>query len=227
MTRSLYRSLLWLHPPDFRTRFMDEMLWIYDETAAAGVISLFSDGLASLMRQWLVLSKPLVAAGFFGALHMALFLVMTLPMTNRVSSGLAVRRIMLPNAPAIMLPAGINGNWVGSLRSSGPSGPIELILTNNGDAWAGKLYIQGQDGAMHGGPLEDVGVQGDFLRFRLRAGDADMLFRGRLRQGRLRGTLEATSNGRHTASGARGVKVGDGIWQLARAAPGNGGHPAP
>ena len=55
MTRSLYRSLLWLHPPAFRREFGGEMLWIFDEAAATeGASRLLADGVISLVRQWLV-----------------------------------------------------------------------------------------------------------------------------------------------------------------------------
>ena len=55
MSRSLYRWLLYLHPPAFRQRFAEEMLWIFDEAVAThGVLRLFGDGFASLLRQWAV-----------------------------------------------------------------------------------------------------------------------------------------------------------------------------
>ena len=55
MTRSLYRSLLWLHPPAFRRQFAGEMLWIFDEAAVAeGSARLLADGVVSLLRQWLL-----------------------------------------------------------------------------------------------------------------------------------------------------------------------------
>jgi hypothetical protein len=218
VTRSLYRSLLWLYPPDFRARFTEEMLWIYDETANAGVVPLFVDGFASLFRQWIARSTPLAVAGFGGALHMALFLIMILPMSSRVQDPVPVRRIVLSNVSTPAAPARLSGAWMGTLRSTGPSGPIELILTTRDAAWTGELYIQGPDGAMHGGPLEDITVQDDLLRFRIQAADADMRFTGQLRQGKLTGVLEATSNGSHVAWRARGRKVGEGTWQMARAA---------
>ncbi len=57
MTRSFYRSLVWLHPPRFRERFAEEMAWIFDETpTACGRAFLFYDGLVSLARQWVVRS---------------------------------------------------------------------------------------------------------------------------------------------------------------------------
>jgi len=52
-SRSLYRALLRLHPSGFRTRFADEMLWIFDEVAEReGVVGLFGDVFLSLARQW-------------------------------------------------------------------------------------------------------------------------------------------------------------------------------
>jgi hypothetical protein len=65
MKRSLYRCLLWLHPPAFRQRFAEEMLWIFDETAKPGGTRLLADGLVSLLRQWVARSaiwRPFAAA---------------------------------------------------------------------------------------------------------------------------------------------------------------------
>jgi len=57
MTRTFYRSLLWLHPPRFRERYAEEMEWIFDETATTWEKAfLFYDGLVSLARQWVVRS---------------------------------------------------------------------------------------------------------------------------------------------------------------------------
>ena len=57
MTRTVYRCLLRLHPADFRDQFAEEMLWIFDEAAAAvGTMPLLADVLASLARQWVVRS---------------------------------------------------------------------------------------------------------------------------------------------------------------------------
>jgi len=215
MTRSLYRSLLWLHPPGFRGQFADEMLWIYDETAAAGVFALFADGLASLARQWLMSYQTwtLAAAGLGGALHSALFLLMTLPMVQLPAVHFVPRR-MPANVSAEAALSGFDGIWKGSLRSTGPSGPIELILARGDSGWMGELFIPGPDGQMHGGPLEDVRLQGDFLRFRVRAADADMVFSGSLRYGRMSGTLEAVATGKYAASSPRGRRIGNGTWFL-------------
>ncbi len=54
MTRTLYQGLVRLHPLAFREEFGAEMQWIFDETSANGVIALFADALASLLRQWIV-----------------------------------------------------------------------------------------------------------------------------------------------------------------------------
>jgi hypothetical protein len=215
MIRSLYRSLLRLHPPGFRRQYGEEMLWIFDETG--GAVSLLADGFFSLFRQWLrcPATVTLAAAGFGGAMHMALFLAMTLPMTSRTPGVIYVRRAVMAGGMPDVASFRFSGNWIGTLQSSGPSGPMELMLLKNGASWTGKLYLQGQDGIMHGGPLEDIRVEGDALRFRVEAGDADMTFSGELRQGRLAGVLEATSNSARFAP--KGRKVGEGTWVMARA----------
>jgi hypothetical protein len=57
MVRVLYRWLVWLHPPAFRLRFGEEMLWIFDRaTGTWGAASLAVDACASLSRQWLLRS---------------------------------------------------------------------------------------------------------------------------------------------------------------------------
>ena len=76
MTRILYRSLLWLHPPAFRRQFAGEMLWIFDEAEAAeGAARLLLDGLGSLLRQWVIRCGAWkVFAGMLGALLQILVL---------------------------------------------------------------------------------------------------------------------------------------------------------
>jgi hypothetical protein len=55
--RILYLSLLRLHPPSFRERFAEEMLWIFDEAATLGERTfLLGDGFRSVFRQWIVRS---------------------------------------------------------------------------------------------------------------------------------------------------------------------------
>jgi hypothetical protein len=60
--------MIWLHPPAFRRRFGDEMLWIFEEAAKEmGATPFLADGLASLGRQWAmnpaVWKVPVIAFG--------------------------------------------------------------------------------------------------------------------------------------------------------------------
>ena len=54
MIRTIYRALLWLHPPSFEERFGEEFLWIFDlrRPSETGVVLLL-DCFVSLCRQWL------------------------------------------------------------------------------------------------------------------------------------------------------------------------------
>ena len=177
MTRSLYRSLLWLHPAFFRKRFGEEMLWIFDEAAATqGVFALFGDGLASLARQWVMRAGTwkLAVAGAGGLLEilMAGFFVMGPSPTAHVIA-----------TPSIEDPAEFSGTWKGSLRSR----PIELLLAKEGAVWTGEIHFQSQDGAMR-----------DSVRVRIQVDDSDMTFNGKLVPGtlgsRLVGAFQATAD---------------------------------
>ena len=56
-SRSLYQFILRLHPAHFRSKFEDQMLWIFDESVASrGAASLLLDALVSLVRQWVLRS---------------------------------------------------------------------------------------------------------------------------------------------------------------------------
>jgi hypothetical protein len=73
VTRALYSGLVRLHPRPFRAEFGDEMLWIFDESAAQGigrgVLSLFADAVVSVLRQWVIgCGTWKIAAGFIGGL---------------------------------------------------------------------------------------------------------------------------------------------------------------
>ena len=70
MTRTLYRWLIYLHPPSFRLRFEPELLWIFDESSnASGAPPLLYDAAISLLRQWLTRSGiwKWVVGGIAGA----------------------------------------------------------------------------------------------------------------------------------------------------------------
>ena len=71
MTRTLYRWLICWHPPAFRLRFEEELLWIFDESSdASGAALLLYDAAISLLRQWLLRSGmwKWVLGGIAGAL---------------------------------------------------------------------------------------------------------------------------------------------------------------
>lgn len=98
MIRSLYRSLLWLHPPAFRRQFAGEMLWIFDEaTPAEGSARLILDGVVSLLRQWVIgCGAWKVLAGMFGAL---LQIVAFAPLATRgPAPGATPRNLPLPHS---------------------------------------------------------------------------------------------------------------------------------
>jgi hypothetical protein len=66
--RVLYRSILHLHPPVFRDRFGEEMLWIFDEQTREGrSLQLFIDILRSLLVQQIdtQLHPQLQPSGFY------------------------------------------------------------------------------------------------------------------------------------------------------------------
>ncbi len=55
MLRVLYIYLLCLHPPFFRRRFAEEMLWIFDQgTGTRRAAGLIADAVLSLTRQWML-----------------------------------------------------------------------------------------------------------------------------------------------------------------------------
>ncbi len=74
MIRALYFALVWIHPPRFRDEFGAEMLWIFDESAAAAdpwrtMPGLFVDGIVSVLRQWVIgCGTWKIAAGFLGGI---------------------------------------------------------------------------------------------------------------------------------------------------------------
>ena len=56
MSRFFYRCLIRLHPREFRERFGDEMLCIFDEAQHAGGAAFLADAAGSLARQWILRS---------------------------------------------------------------------------------------------------------------------------------------------------------------------------
>ena len=159
MSRSLYRWLLYLHPPAFRQRFAEEMLWIFDEAASThGVLRLFADGFVSLLRQWVVRPErwhmpvaaaiPPVSSGssaFFALEHFEVP-QHSLPFHRWVQGGV----ISLGMLSAVWLMAG-QGGRAPILPNDGAA------LQNSKDAWG--LPSQGEEGfskeSVAGNPSED------------------------------------------------------------------------
>jgi hypothetical protein len=56
MSRFLYRFLICLHPREFRERFGEQMLCVFDEGGEPGAATCLLDGCVSLARQWLLRS---------------------------------------------------------------------------------------------------------------------------------------------------------------------------
>jgi len=56
-SRSVYCFILRLHPSGFRSKYEDQMLWIFDESVRSrGAAPLLFDAIVSLIRQWLLRS---------------------------------------------------------------------------------------------------------------------------------------------------------------------------
>ncbi len=73
MTRTFYRWLVGPHPPAFRQRFEQELLWIFDESSdASSAAPLFYDAAISLLRQWIMRSGmwKWVVGGIAGVVYL-------------------------------------------------------------------------------------------------------------------------------------------------------------
>jgi hypothetical protein len=89
MIRAIYRSLIGIHPPEFREQFAEEMLWIFDECNRREHLDLLTDGFTSLVRQWTLRSGlwKLGAAAMVSAL-----LILSCAYSLQASLDAALRR---------------------------------------------------------------------------------------------------------------------------------------
>ena len=89
MIRAIYRSLICIHPPEFREQFAEEMLWIFDECNRREHLDLLTDGFTSLVRQWTLRSGlwKLGAAAMVSA-----FLILSCAYSLQASLDAALRR---------------------------------------------------------------------------------------------------------------------------------------
>lgn len=187
--RFLYRCLLRLHPASFRDQFAGEMLWIFDQAASYRVASaLFADGFISLARQWgLRAGAWKVAAGglssflmIMGMMSMAAFPTRHFPTPDFSDADYPVTGSSGPSAQ-------FAGHWAGNILFPGPAGQIEFTLAENGGIWSGVLQVRGRDGIVHPGLAEDIQVAANSLSFRFKTNRGEMIYRGRMFQGKLRG----------------------------------------
>ena len=126
MSRTIYWCLLRLHPPSFREQFAEEMLWIFDQAAASdGLSRFFTDGVVSLVRQWLFRRGAWVAPA---AIAWGLLQVMiVLALTGAANEPNAVRGAVMPSTrnatTAYLGVATPTGNTEGSLSGPGQRAP--------------------------------------------------------------------------------------------------------
>lgn len=187
--RFLYRCLLRLHPASFRDQYAGEMLWIFEEAAAGGgVAGLFADGFASLVRQWVLRAGAWkVAAGglssflmILGMMGMAAFPARHFP-TPDFGEG------DFPVTGSRGTATEFAGHWAGNILFPGPAGQIEFTLAQNDGIWTGELQVRGADGVVHPGVPEEIQVGANSLSFRFKTNRGEMIYRGRMVQGKLRG----------------------------------------
>lgn len=194
--RFLYRCLLWLHPASFRDQFAGEMLWIFDQAATYGLAcALFADGFISLARQWILRAGAwkVAASGLssflmiIGMMSMAAFPARRFP-TPDFSDG------DFPVIAASRSSTQFAGHWAGNILFPGPAGQIEFTLAENGGVWSGELQVRGPDGTAHPGLPEDIQVRANSLSFRFKTNRGDMIYRGRMFQGKLRGYVRPAAS---------------------------------
>jgi hypothetical protein len=103
--RRIYQLLLRMHPPAFRERFADEMLWLFDETLGdAGLFKLYTDAAYSLVKQHTANdSVPPSAPHLFRAVHVGTLSATRLFQAGAIAS-LAIIGFMKLLQPPLPLP---------------------------------------------------------------------------------------------------------------------------
>jgi len=195
MIRWLYRCLLRLHPVSFREQFASEMLSIFDEAACGGIaLALFADGFTSLARQWVFRTgmwKGMAGCASAFVLISAMVGMAALPAHRGRFLGAEIDPLAVPARHFPVSPAQFNGHWTGYFQFPGPAGQMEFTLAQTDGVWSGELWVRGADGIMHPGVPENIRVAGDSLSFRFQSNHGEMIYRGRMIDGKLRGYVRA------------------------------------
>jgi hypothetical protein len=101
----------------------------------------------------------------------------------------------------------IVGQWRGTFQTPGPTGALELVLTNAENKWSGEVKIEGPGHKILTKSAQKIKVEGENLTFMIEIVGAEMTFTGKLKDGKLTGELEAVENGKTVAMGS---------WELIR-----------
>jgi len=191
--RFVYRFLLRLHPAAFRERYASEMLWIFDEGAGSlGAAPFLADGVVSMARQWLVQSNVwAMAAGGLSAFLLIAGMMSLAAFPHRHIYGLDLEEPDFPAYSVAGAPGQFDGHWSGYFLFPGPAGRMEFTLSRENGLWSGDLEVRGVDGVAHRGAAEDIQVGGDSLSFSFKTNLGEMIYRGRIVQGKLRGYVRA------------------------------------
>lgn len=86
------------------------------------------------------------------------------------------------------------GTWTGPFVTEGPTGTFTLVIARNGDAWKVENSVE-SDGAPPPGEVREFKVEGNAFSFVQSYADLEVIFRGALEGGELKGTLEAYQGG--------------------------------
>jgi hypothetical protein len=193
MMRLLYRSLLRLHPAAFRERYASEMLWLFDEGAGSlGAPTFLADGVVSLARQWLVRSNAwTMAAGGLGAFVLIGGMLGMASFPLRHVYGPVFEEVDFAAHSVSGPPAQFDGHWSGYFLFPGPAGQMGFTLSRMNGLWSGDLEVRGADGVLHRGVAEDIHVGADSLSFSFKTNRGEMIYRGQMVQGKLRGYVRA------------------------------------
>ncbi len=119
---------------------------------------------------------------------------------GRLVSAAAVAGLIgltLPAGMAAQSPgpaAELLGTWRGPFATEGPSGTMNLTVAWDGADYEVTSDVQGE-GVPPGGEVREWRVEGTVFSFAQAFGEYEVLFRGELVEGTLRGTIEAYQYG--------------------------------